>query len=1085
MFKPLRFPPRPADRATWILAIATGLVAVLILGDLAIRAIAEGLWFAEVGYPDVFGVRLATRLGLFAIAAGGTASFMAWNWRLVQRSYPPSPVPATPPSDKWWEPPPRTCVIDPDSKQAIVGGAMTLVPLLGIVAILVLALTVMVLHYGDVALDGVTSLRDVPAHLYGLPPRFQPGLVVAVLGRLGRDPRIALAAIATMALVVALAGHPRRLMQAIAVYASLGFGLVLSRYWANVLQALHPTAFAATDPLFQLDISTYIFTLPLWNLLEFWAIGTLLYTTLVVTIIYLLANQNLSRGQFPGWTRQSFRHWCGLMGGLMGAIALSFGLACLELLYSDRGATYGAGFTDTHVQLPVDAALALAALVLSGWLLCYACTGQRLSLMALRSRRHDSEAARLGLGRSPWGPVLEMRPRTVWLVLTCYGLGAAGLGLGLPAGVQQLIVAPNELEREQLYIERSIAYTRAAFGLEAIDAQIFDPQGNLDASDRITNQATLDNIRLWDARPLLATNRQLQQIRLYYRFVDADIDRYTFLEPEDDPDNPPPSAIEQVMIAAREMDYAEVPSQAQTWVNEHLVYTHGYGFTLSPVNRATSSGFPEYYVKNIGADLGVTPNAERRLGRAGQLEVSSDRIARTIPTLDPRLYFGQLTDTYIMAPTQVRELDYPSGDENAYNHYDGAGGISLAASWRRWVFAIYLRDWQMLLTGNFTPDTHLLFRRNILRRVQAIAPFLTYDQDPYLVAVDLPETLDAETGDRPPGNPRSLYWILDAYTTSDRYPYSEPTAAGLNYIRNAVKVVIDAHSGHLRFYIADRDDPIGKTWQAIFPNLFQPFSELPAPLRQHIRYPTDLFATQSDRLLAYHMRDPQVFYNREDLWQIPKEIYGSDPQPVSPYFAILRLPTGDRPEFAQLLPFTPVSRNNLVAWLAARSDGGNYGKLLLYQFPKQQLVFGVEQVEARINQDPDISEQISLWNREGSRVLQGNLLVIPLARSLLYVEPLYLEAENTGLPTLVRVILAQGDRIVMAPTLDQALDAIFTPTPALETDPATTIVPAPISPAPTAPAPTLPAPTLPDTAPNSIAPGLTNIPPLSPTEASP
>ncbi len=1049
MFKPLRFPPRPADRPTWMVAIATGLVTLIVLGDLTIRAIAEGLWFAEVGYPDVFWVRLATRLGLFAIAAGGTASFMAWNWRLVQRCYPPPPAAATTAKpDKWWEPPPRTCAIDPGSKQAIVGGAMSLVPLLGSLAILVLALTVMVLHYGYVALEGVSSLRNVPAHLYGLPPRFQPGLVIQVLGTLGRDPLLALAAIATMALLVVLAGYPRRLMQAIAVYASLGFGLVLSRYWANVLQALHSTAFGASDPVFQLDISTYIFTLPLWNLLEFWAIGTLLYTTLAVTMIYLLANQNLSRGQFPGWTRLSFRHWCGLMGGLMGAIALSFALACLELLYSDRGATYGAGFTDTHVQLPVDAALAGAALVLSVWLLCYALTGQRLSLMALRSRRHDPEMGRpeMGrpeMGRSPWGPVFEMRPRTVWLVLTCYGLGAVALGLGLPAGVQQLIVAPNELEREQLYIERSIAYTRAAFGLEAIDAQIFDPQGDLTADDRATNQATLDNIRLWDARPLLATNRQLQQIRLYYRFADADIDRYTFLEPGDDADDPPPSAIEQVMIAAREMDYAEVPNQAQTWVNEHLVYTHGYGFTLSPVNRATPSGFPEYYVKNIGANLGLTLGGESSSGAAGQLEVSSDRIARTIPTLDPRLYFGQLTDTYIMAPTQVRELDYPSGDDNAYNHYDGAGGISLASSWRRWVFAVYLRDWQMLLTGNFTPDTRLLFRRNILKRVQAIAPFLTYDQDPYLVAVDLPETLDAATDDRPPGNPRSLYWILDAYTTSDRYPYAEPTDAGLNYIRNAVKVVIDAHSGHLRFYIADRSDPIGQTWQAIFPNLFQPFSALPTPLRRHIRYPTDLFAAQSDRLLAYHMLDPQVFYNREDLWQIPKEIYGSDPQPVSPYFAILRLPTGDRPEFVQLLPFTPVSRNNLVAWLAARSDGDNYGKLLLYQFPKQQLVFGVEQVEARINQDPEISERITLWNREGSRVLQGNLLVIPLARSLLYVEPLYLEAENTGLPTLVRVILAQGDRIVMAPTLDQALDAIFTPTPGQATDPATTIVPAP------------------------------------------
>ncbi|NEO03064.1 MAG: COG1615 family transporter, partial [Moorea sp. SIO3I7] len=391
-----------------------------------------------------------------------------------------------------------------------------------------------------------------------------------------------------------------------------------------------------------------------------------------------------------------------------------------------------------------------------------------------------------------------------------------------------------------------------------------------------------------------------------------------------------------------------------------------------------------------------------------------------IPIGQPRIYYGELTNNYIMTSTKTQELDYPSGDDNVYNTYDGTGGIALNSFWRRLVFAQYLKDWQMVLTGNFTPETRLLFRRNIRQRIQEIAPFLRYDADPYLVIAD---TSQAESG----VTKNYLYWIVDGYTTSDRYPYADPGDNQFNYIRNSVKVVIDAYNGDVSFYIADPKDPIIQTWSKILPNFFKSLDQMPTNLRTHLRYPIDLFNIQSERLLAYHMTDPQVFYNQEDLWRIPQEIYAGKSQPVEPYYIIMKLPKEKSEEFILLHPYTPTGRNNLIGWLAGRSDGDQYGKLLLYQFPKQQLIYGPEQIEALINQDPVISQQISLWNQKGSRAVQGNLLVIPIEQSLLYVEPLYLEAEQNSLPTLVRVIVVYQNQIIMAQNLKEALDAIFKP----------------------------------------------------------
>ncbi|MGK7888093.1 MAG: UPF0182 family protein, partial [Leptolyngbyaceae cyanobacterium] len=616
-----------------------------------------------------------------------------------------------------------------------------------------------------------------------------------------------------------------------------------------------------------------------------------------------------------------------------------------------------------------------------------------------------------------------------FLLAVCYLIFTLLGSMIVPPLVQRLMVQPNELARERPYLEHTIDATRKAFDLDEIDVRIFDPQTNLTYDDLRNNNFTINNIRLWDTRPLLETNRQLQRIRLYYEFPNADVDRYLFSENPDydaiaDPSSDPQAIARQVLIAARELDYDSVPDEAKTWVNEHLIYTHGYGFTMSPVNTANSSGLPDYFIRGIE-------------------HTASDRsVEQAVPVINPRIYYGELTDTYVMTPSEVEELDYPSGSENVYTRYQGDGGVAIGTWQRRLLFAKYLRDWRMLLTENVTPETKLLMRRTIGDRIRAIAPFLRYDADPYLVVADtsLPSHGNADS-DRPASN---LFWIIDAYTTSDRYPYSDPLDNDFNYIRNSVKVVVDAYHGTVEFYIADADDPIIQAWNQIFPDMFRPLDTMPQPLLSHIRYPQDYYQVQSQQLMTYHMTDPRVLYNREDQWRSPQEIYADQQQPLEPYYLSMRLPTEDQGEFILLHPYTPSQRRNLIAWLAARSDGitspipenNHYGKRLLYVFPKQELVFGPEQIEARINQDPTISEQISLWNRTGSRAIQGNLLVIPIEDSLLYVEPIYLEAEQDQLPTLVRVIAVYDNRIVMEKTLADALRAVFNgDRPAIDSQP--------------------------------------------------
>ena len=1002
-----------------IFRLVTVVIGLWLAWDLLAHLVAESLWFTEVGYLSVFLLRLQTQLGLSLVVSSISATFLLSNLFLANRikSPPPKSELLGLKDYREWESeftPPR----------------LKLRSLLLILLCLSLLVAMILLKCGEMAFSlwqGNFSPDIKPL----LPPPFDWAWLQEVLQE--KLP-VQISYLGVVGLIfLGLAFHARFWLNAIAILLSLFWGWLLSREWGQILQYFYATPFNIKDPLFDQDISVYVFKLPLWQLLDFWLGGLFLFGLLGVTLMYLVSGNSLSEGKFSGFSRNQLRHLYGLGSGVAATIALRYWLSRYELLYSPRGVTYGASYTDINADLPIDTALSIIAVAI---------------------------ALILFLKMGWWTKHLKIKNRKIIVILGLYLMVATFAGKIVPATLQRLVVQPNELAREKPYIEKTIALTRAGFNLDSIEVETFNPKGKLTQTDLENNDLTIRNIRLWDKRPILKTNRQLQQIRLYYEFPDADIDRYTLkvnssvndtLEPREvgngeksvqTTNNKQPTTNnqqetnqekQQTIISVRELDYQAVPEKAKTWVNEHLVYTHGYGFTLSPVNRVAPGGLPDYFIKDIGTN---TDNDD-----TGLLSTSNPLIRDSIPIDKPRIYYGELTNNYIMTSTKVRELDYPSGEDNVYNIYDGKGGIAIGSLWRRVVFSQYLKDWQMILTGNFTPQTRVLFRRNINQKIAAIIPFLRYDRDPYIVIANTEDKLGVGSGESGVGNSKQqqttnnkqpttnnyLYWIIDAYTTSDRYPYSDPGENEFNYIRNAVKIVIDAYNGNVTFYIADPEDPIIQTWTKIFPNLFQPIEAIPQAIKNHIRYPVDLFSVQSKQLLTYHMTDPQVFYNREDLWRIPQEIYGGELQVVDPYYLIMKLPTAKSEEFVLLHPYTPASRTNLIAWLAARSDGDRYGKLLLYKFSKQEQVYGPEQIESLINQDPVISGQISLWSRQGSQAIQGNLLVIPIERSLLYVEPLYLEAEKNSLPTLVRVIVVYNNQILMAPTLTQALQKLFAP----------------------------------------------------------
>ncbi|HYN87390.1 MAG TPA: UPF0182 family protein, partial [Ardenticatenaceae bacterium] len=570
-------------------------------------------------------------------------------------------------------------------------------------------------------------------------------------------------------------------------------------------------------------------------------------------------------------------------------------------------------------------------------------------------------------------------------------LPAAALGLWMVTGVligglyasvlQRYSVEPNELALEAPFIRNNIEFTRRAYGLDRIEERAFDQVTELAAADLEANPEALRNVRLWDYRPLLQTYGQLQELRTYYDFHDVDIDRYVV-----------DGELRQVMLSARELNKDLLPSR--NWVNTHLEFTHGFGVVMNPVDEVTREGRPNLWIKDL------PPQSTQP-----ELEVTR-----------PEIYFGELTDDHVFAPSGLHEFDYPQGDENVYSQYAGTGGVPLDSALVRMAFALRLGEPNLLLSGYIDESARVLMHREIRDRVARLAPFLVYDRDPYLV-------LDPDTG--------RLVWIQDAYTVSDHYPYATPinltageSRASYNYIRNAAKVVVDAYDGSVGFYIADPDDPLIQTYSRVFPGLLQPLDALSAGLQAHLRYPEDLFRIQAQLYGTYHMRNEQVFYNKEDQWAIPVELVGGEEQQVEPYYVVLSLPDEDEAEFLLIQPYTPANRQNMIAWLAARNDPPHIGELVVYEFPKQELVFGPQQVEGRIDQDPEISQQLTLWGQVGSNVIRGNLLVIPIDNSVLYVEPLYLQAQSGQLPELRRIIVASGERVAMRPTLAEALAAL-------------------------------------------------------------
>jgi uncharacterized membrane protein (UPF0182 family) len=731
---------------------------------------------------------------------------------------------------------------------------------------------------------------------------------------------------------------------------SLIFGLVAQGNWEVVLRFFNGQPFGITDPVFLKEISFYAFSLPFLHLLRGWLVGALIITLLSTAGVYLLS-YGVQRLRFD-LARPVLAHVGGLVIVILGLFAWGYRLSIWELVFSERGVIFGASYTDIHAKLPAQWILLVVVLM---------CIG----LVLVAVLRRQFRWSLYGIGG--------------WIV------AAIIVGAIFPALVQRFQVQPNELARETPYIEYNIEFTREAFALNRVEEQSFPAEEAPSAQDIAQNEVTINNIRLWDPRPLKDTYNQRQSLRQYYDFNDVDVDRYII-----------DGQYRQAMLSARELSAEKLTGEAQTWVNRRLLYTHGYGLVMSPVNEVSAQGLPNMLLEDI-PPVGVF-NIEQ-----------------------PQIYFGEKTNDYVIVNTETEEFDYPMGDENVYGHYQGKGGVSLNSFLRRLVYAWQFGDLNILISAQLTPESRVLYYRNIQERVNRLAPFLELDSDPYLVVME-----------------GRLFWIQDAYTTSDRYPYSKPFG-GINYIRNSVKVVIDAYNSSVTFYVTDPEDALIRTYQAIFPKLFVPLKEMPESLRVHLRYPEDMFKIQAAVYQTYHMRDVRVFYNKEDPWAIPREVYFGGEQSMEPYYIIMRLPGEEMEEFLLMLPFTPVGKKVTIGWLAARSDGENYGRLLAYLFPKERTVDGPSQIENRIGQDTIITEQLALWGRGGSRVIRGNLLLIPLGESILYVEPVFLEAETGGIPELKRVIVVAGERIAMEPTLEASLAAIF----GAEAPPTEPVVPPP------------------------------------------
>ena len=737
-------------------------------------------------------------------------------------------------------------------------------------------------------------------------------------------------------------GQLRMAAAGLALIIAVLIGFFAAGRWEIWAAWRNAQPFGEADPLLGRDIGFYVFTLPFLQLVRGLAQGLVVIAALGAGAVYFLSGSLNST--FPASFSMSAtarRHMALLAAAFLLILAFAAWLQRAEYLFGADGTVAGATYTDVNARMP--ATLLVMAISVIGAALA--------AVQAFTPRKWPIPAA-IGL----------------YLV--------ASLGSQLYAtGLERLVVKPNEQAREAPYIQHNITATRRAFGLDAVEERPISGEAMLSRQDIERNAATLENVRLWDAQPLIDTFGQLQEIRTQYEFNSIDNDRYRIN-----------GTLRQVMLSARELNSNLLPNR--TWVNERLIYTHGYGLTLGPVNEVTPEGLPVLFVRDLPP---VTSPG---------LEVT-----------EPSVYFGELSSDYVIVRTNTPEFHYPRGDEYESTRYAGRGGVPIGSLWRRVLFALRFRAYQIVLSDIGT-ESRILFNRRINERVEELAgDILDFDRDPYLVLAD-----------------GRLYWFYDAYTTSRRYPYSTPVGVnGLNYIRNSVKFVIDAYDGTMTAYLADPNDPIAATYARVFPGFFKPMAEMPPSLREHVRYPEDIFTLQSQMYATYHMTQPGVFYNREDQWEIPTIDDAADGRGgrMEPYYTIMRLPGEQDPEFIQMLPFTPRSRDNLAAWLVARSDGDQYGRLRVFEFPKQKLVFGPRQVVARINQDQTISPQITLWNQQGSQVIWGTLMVIPIEESLIYVRPLYLRSTGGRIPELRRVIVAYEQRIVMGDTLDAAIEQLF------------------------------------------------------------
>jgi len=769
-------------------------------------------------------------------------------------------------------------------------------------------------------------------------------------------------------------------------------GVAASGTWQRFLLYFNQAPFGENDPVFGRDVSFYVFSMPMWRSVLDFALAALIAALVLTAVVHLImggielkqkpgrgasggagtggAGDAGEAGQASPFTRaqraaapqlpefdiklggRAVAHLSGLLAAIFVVVAVGQLFKGWDLLYSTAGAIYGAAYTDVHVRLPLTYVTMAVALLLAA------------VLVWNMWRRHQ------------WWPLAI----AVWVVVLVLLRGV------VPAAYQSLVVNPNQLSKEREYIARNLEATKQAYDLKGIEQKPLAPKEVLAPQKLEDNQPTLRNIRLWDPRTLVTSYGQLQELRPYYIFLDADVDRYTVN-----------GVYRQTMLSARELNIEGLPSQAQTWVNQHITYTHGFGVAMSAVNQVTADGSPDFLVQDV-------PPVS-----APGLEIEQ-----------PRIYYGERGTDYTLVNTTEAEFDYPAADGDVYTDgYSGSGGVPISPVLNRLAFSVKYGTIKFFTTSALEGDSRLIFRNNIRERVQATAPFLELDPDPYMVIAD-----------------GRLWWIQDAYTVTDRYPYATPQG-DLNYLRNSVKIVIDAYNGSMVFYVWDEEDPLLAAWRSIYPDLFIPRSEVPKSLLDHVRYPEALFNIQAETWTTYHVDGPEILYNKGDQWAIPENVSTTEMGRMDSYYVIMRLPGEQDEEFLQMLPFVPNGRKNMISWLAARSDEPQYGSRLNILFSRSTTVYGPNQVESAINQDPEISAQRTLWGQQGSQVILGNLLVVPIEDSLLYVQPLYLQSDQTQLPQLKRVIvfyrspeLAGSEDnavqvVAMRPTLGEALIAAF------------------------------------------------------------